>query len=81
MEVVVGEGRRYRGDGEGEQPVGGESASINKQVTPGALQRLELPQRGSIVSGIASAVSLTFKKKKKKPHPSLSPLKKNKVEE
>lgn len=33
----------------------GESASINNQVTPRAFQRLELPQRGAIVSGIASA--------------------------
>lgn len=48
---------------------GGGVAGINKQVTPGALQRLELPQRGSIVSGIASAVSLTFKKKREKREP------------
>lgn len=33
----------------------GKSASINNQVTPGALQLLELPQRDANVSGIASA--------------------------
>lgn len=32
----------------------GKSASINNQVTPGALQLLELPQRDANVSGIAS---------------------------
>lgn len=32
----------------------GKSASINNQVTPGALQLLELPQRDANVSGITS---------------------------
>lgn len=32
----------------------GKRVSINKQVTPGALELLELPQRDAVVSGIAS---------------------------
>lgn len=72
----MGEGEGGEGieeTGEGEQPGVGGSAGINKQVTAGALQRLELPQRGSVVSGIASAVSLTFERKKKTPPLTISP--------
>lgn len=40
---------------ETERATQGESANINNQVTPRAFHWLELPQRGAIVSGIASA--------------------------
>lgn len=44
----------WKREGGREKPKG-KSASINNQVTPGALQLLELPQRDANVSGIASA--------------------------
>lgn len=50
----VGKGMDRR-ERDRERETQGESVGINNQVTPGALQLLELPQRGTIVSGIASA--------------------------
>lgn len=56
MEAGVGGGKVWIEERERQgEKTQGESVSINNQVTPGALQLLELPQRGTIVSGIASA--------------------------
>ena len=73
-------GRRRRGiwekkgERQGEKSKG-KSASINNQVTPGALQSLELPQRDAERVRNCFGESLTFKKPsksggiKKKPTP------------